>query len=193
MRLFDLMAVLLVLAAGFSYLNLRFVRLPPTIGLMALTLAAAGAVVLAGQFVPAIPAAAEGFVRRIDFDDAVLHGMLGFLLFAGALHVKLDALARWRLPVAVMATAGVLLSTAVVGGLTYLLLTALSLEARFLYCRCSGRSSPRPTRSPSSGCSSRSGRRRRWRPRSPASRCSTTGSGWWCSSGCWGWPPAAKS
>ncbi len=134
MHTFDLIAGLLVLAAGFSYLNHRLLRLPTTIGLMALTLLAASAVVIVGQFVPAIPETAKAFVRRIDFNEAVLHGMLGFMLFAGALHVDLRSLARWKLPVLVLATVGVLLSTVIVAGLTWVLLHALGFDPRFTYC-----------------------------------------------------------
>ena len=134
MRLFDLVAVLLVLAAGFSYLNHRLLKLPSTIGLMALTLIASIFLVAVGQFVPSLRLEAEGFVRRVDFSEAVLHGMLGFLLFAGALHVKLDDLARWRTPIAVLATVGVVLSTLLVGGFTWLVFATLGVEARPIYC-----------------------------------------------------------
>ncbi|QEL17747.1 cation:proton antiporter [Limnoglobus roseus] len=134
MRTFDLVAALLVLSAGFSYLNHRLLKLPTSIGLMALTLLAAAGVVVAGQFVPALPAAAKAFVAQINFNEAVLHGILGFMLFAGALHVDLRALSRWTVPVLVLATAGVVISTAVVGGLTWLVLHALGIDARFAYC-----------------------------------------------------------
>ncbi len=134
MRLFDLVAVLLVLAAGFSYLNHRLLKLPSTIGLMALTLAASILLVVVGQFIPGLRTQAEGFVRRIDFSEAVLHGMLGFLLFAGALHIKLHDLARWRTPIAVLATAGVVISTLLVGGLSWLVFSMLGIEVRPIYC-----------------------------------------------------------
>ena len=52
---------------------------------------------------------------QIDFREAVLDGMLAFLLFAGALHVDLSTLRSRAWPVGLMATAGVLISTAVVG------------------------------------------------------------------------------
>jgi CPA1 family monovalent cation:H+ antiporter len=134
LRLFDLIAVLLVLAALFSYLNYRLLRLPTTIGLMALTLLASVLVVVVGQFVPQVEQQAEQFVRQVGFNDTVLHGLLGFLLFAGALHVNLDDLARWKVPIAVLATAGVLLSTALVGLLLWGVLDLVGVEVRFLYC-----------------------------------------------------------
>jgi CPA1 family monovalent cation:H+ antiporter len=130
----DFIAVLLVLAAGFSYLNHRVLRLPTTIGLMALTLLASLAAVAAGLFFPAVEQGAARFVREIDFDRAVLDGMLGFLLFAGALHVDLGDLARQKVVIAVLATAGVILSTLAVGGLSFALLTLAGIPARPVYC-----------------------------------------------------------
>jgi CPA1 family monovalent cation:H+ antiporter len=70
----------------------------------------------------------------IDFDRTLLHGFLGFLLFAGALHVNLDDLRKDGLVIGLLATVGVLLSTAMVGGLTWLVLHALALPLSPLSC-----------------------------------------------------------
>lgn len=54
-------------------------------------------------------------VTGIDFSDALLEGMLGLLLFAGALHVGIkDLRAQWLI-ITLMATFGVGLSTVIVG------------------------------------------------------------------------------
>ena len=97
MQPFHLVAMLLVLAAGFSYLNYRLPKLPTTIGLMVLTLLSSLAVVALGYFIPAVERQAAAFVRQLDLSQTLLHGMLGFLLFAGALHVDLADLARRKL------------------------------------------------------------------------------------------------
>jgi CPA1 family monovalent cation:H+ antiporter len=130
----DFVAVLLVLAAVFTYVNHRLLRLPTTIGLMALTLLASLAAVAAGVVFPAVEHRAGEFVHQIRFDRAVLDGMLGFLLFAGSLHVNLGDLARQKAAVAVLATAGVVVSTLLVGGLTFALLSAAGVPARPVYC-----------------------------------------------------------
>jgi CPA1 family monovalent cation:H+ antiporter len=134
MYLFDFIAVLLVLAAGLGYLNHRLVRLPPTIGLMALTLSASLAAVVLGLVFPAVERQAVAFVHQIDFGRAVLQGMLGFLLFAGALHLDLDDLSTHRAAIALLATLGVVLSTLLVGGLAWCLLAALGLPIGLLHC-----------------------------------------------------------
>jgi CPA1 family monovalent cation:H+ antiporter len=130
----ELFAILLVLAAGFSYLNYRLLRLPNTVGLMALTLLASLAAVAIGLVFPTVEQQAAAFVRQIDFRDAVLHGMLGFLLFAGALHINLGDLDRQRVTITVLATVGVLVSTLIVGALTYGMLHMVGVPVRLLYC-----------------------------------------------------------
>jgi len=131
---FDLVAVLLVLTAALSYVNYRLLRLPSTVGLMALTLLLSVVVVLIGPFFPELEHQAQAFVHRLDFSRALLNGMLGFLLFAGALSIDLGELAERKGSIALLATVGVLLSTGIVGGLTWCLLNALGIEARFVYC-----------------------------------------------------------
>jgi CPA1 family monovalent cation:H+ antiporter len=74
------------------------------------------------------------FVAAIDFDEAVLHGMLGALLFAGALHVNLEDLLRQWGVIALLATVGVVTSTLVVGTLTWLLFGWLGLAVPFVFC-----------------------------------------------------------
>src|ERR1700675_744894 len=101
---FDLVAVLLVLTATLSYVNYRLLRLPSTIGLMALTLLLSVAVVLIGPFVPELGLPAQAFVHRLDFSRALLNGMLGFLLFAGALSIDLGELAERKGSIASLAT-----------------------------------------------------------------------------------------
>jgi CPA1 family monovalent cation:H+ antiporter len=132
MQTFDLFAILIVLAAAFSYINLRVLKLPAAIGLMALSLISSLAVVVLGQFLPHFGEQATKFVTGLDFHETLLHGMLGFLLFAGALHVDLTDLNKQRLPIAILATFGVLISTAIVGVLTWLVLNGLGLKIRMI-------------------------------------------------------------
>lgn len=134
MPILDLLAVLIVLTAAFGYVNVRLLKLPPTIGLMLLTLLSSLVLVAIGRHVPAVEDEARRVVEQFDLDRTLLHGMLGFLLFAGALHIDVDDLRAHRAPIAVLAGIGVLLSTAIVGGLTWLLLRALGLPLRLVDC-----------------------------------------------------------
>ena len=87
MGLFDIIAILITLAAVFSYLNHKLFRLPPTIGLMILSLILSLVLVLVGQQFDVLDDVAHDLIGSIDFNRTLMQGMLGFLLFAGALHV----------------------------------------------------------------------------------------------------------
>lgn len=117
LSVFDLISILLVLTAAFSWLNHVFFRLPHTIGLLLMGLVASFVLIAVELAIPevALHENLAGLLRRIDFKEAVLNGMLAFLLFAGALHVDFSLLRRRAWAVGVMATVGVLISTAVVG------------------------------------------------------------------------------
>jgi CPA1 family monovalent cation:H+ antiporter len=134
MQTFDLIAVLIVLTAAFGYVNVRLLKLPPTIGLMALTLLFSMILLGVGEYVPSVQRQARLVVEQFEFDRTLLHGMLGFLLFAGALHIDLEDLNVDRWPIAVLATVGVLLSTTIVGVLTWAVLPWLGLPLGFIDC-----------------------------------------------------------
>jgi monovalent cation:H+ antiporter, CPA1 family len=134
MRLFDLLAVLAVMAAGFSYLNLRLLKLPTTIGLMALSLVFSLSLFVLGSFVPAVGQHARALAEQFDFNQVLLHGMLGFLLFAGALHIDVDDLTRHKGPIFLLATVGVLLSSLIVGLLSWGVFALLGFYLRFIDC-----------------------------------------------------------
>lgn len=117
MDLLQIASLLIVLAAVFGTLNYWFLKLPASIGILIVALMASLAVMAADFAFPALGMAdtVRGVVTGIDFSEALLEGMLGLLLFAGALHVKLSDLRdQWRL-VALMATMGVALSTVIAG------------------------------------------------------------------------------
>jgi monovalent cation:H+ antiporter, CPA1 family len=136
MSVFQIIAVLISVTALFSYLNFRFVKLPGTIGVMLIALLTSAAVVAAGHL--GLGGNLQGHARhvleQIDFDQALMQGMLCFLLFAGALHVNLSDLAEQKVVVLVLATVGVAISTVVVGSITYLVLGWLGLGLSYVYC-----------------------------------------------------------
>ena len=134
MELYSQFALLLVVAALFAYLNFRFLRLPPTIGLMALTLLSSLGLVGLGRLgVPAVLRVVE-VVRGIDFHTVLMQYMLSFLLFAGAVQLDTRSLGRQRVPVLLLATLGTLISTVVVACGLYLVLPLLGLPLAFIYC-----------------------------------------------------------
>ncbi|MEZ5666392.1 MAG: sodium:proton antiporter [Alphaproteobacteria bacterium] len=113
---FDIAAILVVLAALFGQVNYHFLKLPTTIGLVVIALAAS-LIVLFGDWLAGgqIAERVAAMIEQVDFYDALMNGMLGFLLFAGALHVDLDQLASQKWAIALMASLGVVISAAIVG------------------------------------------------------------------------------
>ena len=134
MDLFEIIAILLTLTALFSFINHRYIRLPVTIGLMLIALLLSLSLIFVGQFIPGIKERALVLLQSIDFDEALLHGMLSFLLFAGALHVNINDLRKQYLVIIGLATVGVILSTFIIGCLSWLMLDALGLTLPFIYC-----------------------------------------------------------
>ena len=133
MSFFSLVSMLVALAAVASYLNYRYIKLPTTIGVMLVALVASLALVLVGPYTGGVREQAATLVSQIDFNQVVLHGMLAFLLFAGSIQVSLEELAREWLPVALLAIFGMLVSTCIVGGVTWLVLGWLGLGIPFLH------------------------------------------------------------
>jgi CPA1 family monovalent cation:H+ antiporter len=135
MGLFEIAAVLIVLTALFSYVNYRTIGLPTTIGVMVISMLVSLGIVGMGMFgLGAVQRQSAEIMGGIDFNKALLHGMLSFLLFAGALHIKLEDLSGQKWVVALLATAGVIASMFLVGGLSWLLLKALGIPIPFIHC-----------------------------------------------------------
>ena len=134
MELYSTLSLLLVVAAAFAYLNHRYLRLPPTIGLMALTLLSSLGLVGLGRLgVPAVLRVAE-VVRTIDFHTVLMQYMLSFLLFAGAMQLDTRSLGQQRVPVLLLATLGTLISTILVSCGLYLLMPLIGQPLDFIYC-----------------------------------------------------------
>ncbi|MEE9428366.1 MAG: sodium:proton antiporter [Paracoccaceae bacterium] len=123
MNILQVASLLIVLAGAFGAVNYLFLRLPGAIGILIVALAASVMVLGLDVLLPDLGMAntVRGIVSGIDFSDALLEGMLGLLLFAGALHVKIaDLRVQWRV-VFLMATMGIALSTVIFGfGFSYL-------------------------------------------------------------------------
>lgn len=134
MGLFDVIAILITLAAVFSYLNHKLFRLPTTIGLMIMSLLLSLAIVLIGKIHPTLDQMAHQLVNGIDFNQTLMQGMLGFLLFAGALHVNLNDLSKQKFVIGTLATFGVLTSTLLVGSMSWWVLQQIDLPVQFTYC-----------------------------------------------------------
>lgn len=134
MDYFLIITTLVVLAAAFGYLNVRFLKLPNTIGLMVITIVFTLAVIALSYFDNTLLNAEKYIITQIDFETVLLDIMLSFLLFAGALHTNFEQLKIQRWPVLVFATLGVLVSTFLVATAMFYCLQLLGLQVDYIYC-----------------------------------------------------------
>ncbi len=134
MSAYDSIALLLTLSALLAYVNYRWVKLPMTIGVMAVGLLLSLGLIALDAAGMDLRTPARTFLAGLHFDKVLMHGMLSYLLFAGALHINLDDLAREKTVVGVMASVGIALSTFLVGTAMYGLTQLVGMEVSYLYC-----------------------------------------------------------
>lgn len=134
--IFNLVALLVTLAAVFGYINRRWLRFPHTIGLLIIALTVSLIVLLVDAVLPqlSLGSSVRATLVDIDFEDTLMDGVLSFLLFAGALHVDLESLWNRRWTISLLATAGIVLSTAIVSGLMFFGFRAFGFEVPLPYC-----------------------------------------------------------
>lgn len=135
LSLFEIAALLLVLSAGLSWINRAYLKLPHTIGLLVMALFASFVLLAMEVAVPSIGLTdtMQSALGQIDFNETLMKGMLGFLLFAGALHVDLGKLREAKWAIGSMATFGVVLSTFIVGTGFWGLAKLFSLDLPFIW------------------------------------------------------------
>jgi CPA1 family monovalent cation:H+ antiporter len=134
MSIFNIITTLIIISAGFAFINTRFLKLPFTIGLMIIAIVFTIALNILGTFNPYIMEEANLLIESIDFETVLLDVMLSFLLFAGSLHTKLDSLKTQKGPIALFATVGVIISTFLIGTMMYYLFLAFNYPIDYIYC-----------------------------------------------------------
>ena len=130
---FQIIAAVVTRSAIGSYLNYRYFKFPQTIGLMAFALVVSAAAIVLSRTGLANLETLGLLVGKIDFSEVLLHGMLSFLLFAGAMHINLADLNSVRWTVGVLATAGVIIATFITGTLVWLASGLVGLDLPYLY------------------------------------------------------------
>ena len=134
MSLFDMIAILLTLAALFSLINYKTIKLPNGIGIMLIGLLMSIALIGINKLGLFSTEGIQDIFADIDFYNTVLNGMLSFLLFAGALHVNINRLAELADTIAILATIGVAVSAAIVSIIAFYIFNGLGIEISYMYC-----------------------------------------------------------
>ncbi|MFT5749906.1 MAG: CPA1 family monovalent cation:H+ antiporter [Ancylomarina sp.] len=131
--MFDSFVIVLAFAALFSFINAKYLKLSSTIGMMILALVMSIFILLVKEFAPSIYKYIPTFERDIHFREFLLEIILSFLLFAGAMHINIQELQKQRKTVFVFAIFGTLISTFLVGTLTYYAAHLLSINIPYIY------------------------------------------------------------
>jgi CPA1 family monovalent cation:H+ antiporter len=134
MSINEILTITIVLTAIFAYVNHRLIKWPPTIGIMVLSLLSSIVLAVFGKSHSVLSDKAVQLASSIDFQDVLMNFMLSFLLFAGAIHINARKLKKERWPVLVLSTLGILISTTLVGGMTWGLFGLFHLPIPFIYC-----------------------------------------------------------
>ncbi len=134
MNLLTIITILIIISATFSYLNERFIKLPGVIGVVTISIVVSILILVIGKTSNGLTNSVETFAQSINFSKVLLDIMLGFLLFASAFHFDYQKLKEQRLPVFLLSTLGVIISTGVFGGLLYLITLIFHIHLPIIYC-----------------------------------------------------------
>ncbi len=136
MSTYAIIAFLLNLATALAYINHRFIKMQPTIAIMAGSLLLSLTLIIMGSFGYGIQAyeKVSMLINSLDFHDLLMDGMLSFLLFAGALNVDLNDLNRVKWEILSLAVFGTIASCFLIATITYGMLDWLGLHLTYNYC-----------------------------------------------------------
>ena len=134
MSLFNLIAIVVSLTGLFSYINYKYIKLPTTIGLMAISILLSAFLIFLHQVGVDVRTTASDLIGNIDFSKVLINGMLSFLLFAGSLHINLNDLHKEKWVVVILALLGTIASTLIVGFLIYYGFHLFGFLVPWIYC-----------------------------------------------------------
>jgi monovalent cation:H+ antiporter, CPA1 family len=134
MEQYEIFTFFVCITALLAYINHRFIRLSPTIGIMVLSLGFSLLLIAASGLFPRGLSALTHVISSVDFHTLLMKGMLGFLLFAGAIHINAQNLKEARLPVISLATIGICISTFMIGTILFYVFHFFSIEIGYIYC-----------------------------------------------------------
>lgn len=134
MDVLTLASIITFICAVFSYINNRFLKLPPSIGLMLIALVCSILLIIEGKTSSTFHAYIEPVIKEIDFSKTLLEVMLSFLLFAGSLHVSTKRMKEQRLAITAFSTLGVAMSTLLFGTIIFYVFQLFNHQVSFVYC-----------------------------------------------------------
>ncbi|MGL4602150.1 MAG: cation:proton antiporter [Plesiomonas sp.] len=135
MSVYYTLCFLAAIAIMIAYLNQFISKVQTTIAITAGALLCSLILIIAGHVGWFnIESIAQGIVEKIDFQNFLLKGILGFLLFAGALGIKLPVLKDQKWEITVLALFSTLFSTFLIGFATYGITHLIGINMAFIHC-----------------------------------------------------------
>ncbi len=134
MQVLDFITLLIIMAAIFLLVNLKYLKLPSTIGLMILAIGLSGFIVFGEVLFSTLKDISTNMMTQFQFSEVLFQVMLSFLLFAGALDMNLQKLGEEKWPILILATLGVLISTFVVGTAVFYILPLVGINIAYMHC-----------------------------------------------------------
>jgi len=131
---FSIFSILIVISALFACINFRFIKLPSSIGLILLALITSFALIGVGIVSPDVTKEITIFLNSIDFSELLMGSMLSFMLFAGAIHIRMDLLKQEKFSVIIFSTFSVVISIFIIGTAIYYLFGVFNVQTNFIYC-----------------------------------------------------------
>ncbi|MBT2161234.1 cation:proton antiporter [Zobellia barbeyronii] len=134
MDLFTIISILMVLVSIFAYLNTRFLKLQTTIGTMIISIVFSLGILGLSKLFPELIKFEKDIVGSIDFKKLLMDGLLSFMLFAGAVHVKINELKSEKWKIVAFSSLGVLISTALIGSIFFWVLQQIGMPLPLVHC-----------------------------------------------------------
>lgn len=134
MTLFYTLATLITICSVFSYINIKFIKLPSSIGLMLISLLLSMLILVVGNFAPSVKEFVVDFLSRVDFGSFLMQYMLCFLLFAGSLHVNFNLMKEQKWAIIAFTILGVLMATFLIGYGFFYLTQFLGFSVPLIFC-----------------------------------------------------------
>jgi len=134
MHIFDILALFICLAGIFIYINTYYLKLPSSVGLMILALALSFGLIVLEMLIPEFKTGTERILADFDYHEVLYELVLSFMLFAGALQIDFRKLSEERVPVLILASVGVFISTFLVGTAIFYLLDWMGISLDYMYC-----------------------------------------------------------
>lgn len=134
MNLYTVLTILVAVSAIFAYVNHRYIKMPFIIGLFFLSTLVSLVVLSSKLWLTEPILGLQDLIMKAQVSNFILKILLGFLLFAGALHTSWYRLKAELGKISFFALVGVVMSTFMVATLFYYLCITFGLEVPFVYC-----------------------------------------------------------